>query len=192
MTPKKTIQSISDRAYDSGNLLLQDVYLPTLAAAFLLDRKAQNCTQNTQRFYRTNLETFIQWCDSQAVKTVDQLTPELLRNFFIYLDEHGHNAGGVHVFYRTIRVFLRWYALEFEPLEWRDPMRKVKPPKVDITPLEPVSLETIKALLATCQRGKFTDERDRAILLFLLDTGVRAGELLALDGQDVDILAGDV
>jgi integrase/recombinase XerD len=82
--------------------------------------------------------------------------------------------------------------LEFEPLEWRDPLRKVKPPKVDIEPLEPVKLETIRALLDTCKRGKFTDERDRAILLFLLDTGIRAGELLALDKQDADILTGDI
>jgi integrase/recombinase XerD len=55
-----------------------------------------------------------------------------------------------------------------------------------------VPLETVRALLETCKRGKFTDERDRAILLFLLDTGVRAGELLALDKQDTDILTGDV
>jgi integrase/recombinase XerD len=67
----------------------------------------------------------------------------------------------------------------------------VKMPKADIEPLEAVPLETVRALLDTCKRGKFTDERDRAILLFLLDSGVRAGELLALDRVDVDPLTGD-
>jgi integrase/recombinase XerD len=86
---------------------------------------------------------------------------------------------------------LHWYAAEFEPEGWRNPLQKIKPPKVDIKPLEPVPLEHIRAMLETCKRGKFTDERDRAILLFLLDTGVRAGELLALDRQDVDIITGD-
>jgi len=146
----------------------------------------------TQRFYRMKLEAFVNWLDTQAVKTVTELTPEVLRAFLIYLGEHGHNAGGVHAAYRTIKTFLRWYVNEFEPLEWRDPLRKVKPPRVDVVPLEPVPLEHVRAMLETCKRGKFTDERDRAILLFLLDSGVRAGELLALDKPDVDALTGDV
>lgn len=192
MTKINLNQIIQGRTPDSGNSLLQDVYIPTLCTAFLLDRKAQNLSKRTQHFYRVNLEKFIEWCDTQAVKTIDQITPELLRMFFVHLEETGHNPGGVHVFYRTVRVFLRWYVNEFEPLEWRDPLKKVKPPKVDIEPLDPVPMGSIRAMLDTCKRGKFTDERDRSILLFLLDTGVRAGELVAMDRQDVDILTGDV
>lgn len=191
--PKIDLAKITQgRTGDSFTSLPQNEYLPTLAAAFLLDRKAQNMTEQTQRFYRVKLEHFINWLDAQAVKNVTDLSPELLRGFFIYLSEHGHNAGGVHAFYRTIKTFLRWYALEFEPEDWRDPLRKVKPPKVDIEPLEPIPLEHIRAMLDTCERGKFTGERDRAIILFLLDSGVRAGELLALDRPDVDTLTGDV
>lgn len=186
---KKILQS---RTPDSFNSLPQNEYLPTLAAAFLLDRKAQNLTKKTLDFYRMNLQKFIEWCDTQAVKTVTELSPDLLRGFFIAMSERGHNAGGVRALYRTVRVFVRWYALEFEPLEWRDPLRKVKMPKADEDPLEPVTLETVRAMIDTCTRGQFTGERDRAILLFLLDTGVRAGELLALDKQDADILTGDI
>lgn len=185
-------KTILSRATDSENLLPQDEYLPTLGAAFLLDRKSQNLTKKTLEFYRSNLQKFIDWCDDQAVKTIQQITPELLRVFFVEMSERGHNAGGVHALYRTVKVFVRWFASEFEPLEWRDPFRKLKPPRVDIDPLEPVPLEHVKAMLETCARGKFTGERDRAILLFLLDTGVRAGELLALDKQDVDTMTGDV
>lgn len=180
------------RTPDSFNSLPQNEYLPTLAAAFLLDRKAQNLTRKTLEFYRMNLQKFIEWCEPQAIKTVTELTPDIMRAFFIAMTERGHTAGGVHALYRTVRVFLRWYMQEFEPEDFRDPLRKVKAPKVDIAPLEPVPLEHIRALLETCERGKFTGERDRAILLFLLDTGARAGELLGLDRQDVDILTGDV
>ena len=192
MTKDNTKQTTQSRAGNSFNSLPQELYIPTLAAAFLLDCKARNLAQQTQKYYREKLETLIDWLDTQAVKNMTELTPEVLRAFFIAMSERGHNAGGVAGYYRTVRVFIRWYALEFEPLEWRDPLRKVKPPKVDFEPLEPVALETVRALLDTCKRGKFTDERDRAILLFLLDTGVRAGELLALDKQDADILTGDV
>jgi len=172
--------------------LPQDEYLPTLAAAFLLDRKAQNLTKHTQRFYRVHLSIFLDWLDTQSVKIIHELTADTLRRFFISLDERGLNAGGVHAYYRAVRAFLRWYEAEFEPEAWRDPLRKVKPPKVDVVPLEPVPLEHVRAMLDTCEKGKFTGERDRAILLFLLDSGVRAGELLALDREDVDTITGDV
>lgn len=172
--------------------LPQDEYLPTLAAAFLLDRKAQNLTKHTQRFYRVHLSIFLDWLDTQSVKIIHELTADTLRRFFISLDERGLNAGGVHAYYRAVRAFLRWYEAEFEPEAWRDPLRKVKPPKVDVVPLEPVPLEHVRAMLGTCEKGKFTGERDRAILLFLLDSGVRAGELIALDREDVDTITGDV
>lgn len=172
--------------------LPQDEYLPTLAAAFLLDRKAQNLTKHTQKFYRVHLQIFIDWLDAQAVKNVNELTAETLRRFFISLDERGLNAGGVSAYYRAVRAFLRWYAVEFDPEGWRNPMNKVKPPKVDTPPLDPVPLAHIRAMLETCERGKFTGERDRAIIMFLLDSGVRAGELLALDREDADILTGEI
>ncbi|MBI5954409.1 MAG: tyrosine-type recombinase/integrase [Chloroflexi bacterium] len=172
--------------------MAQDSYLFTLAAGFLLDRKAQRLTNKTVEFYRSNLQLFLNWCDLQAIKTIEQLTPEVIRLYMLHLDETKHKAGGVHAKYRVIRVFLRWYQAEFEPAAWRNPLTKVKPPRVDVEPLEPVPIEHVRLMIDTCPRGKFTDERDRAIILFLLDTGVRAGELLALDRQDVDILTGDV
>ncbi|HNO92575.1 MAG TPA: tyrosine-type recombinase/integrase [Anaerolineales bacterium] len=177
------------RAPDS---LSQETYLPTLAAAFLLDRRAQNLTRKTIEFYRNLLQGFLNWCDLQAIKTVNQLTPDVIRQYLIHLEDKGINAGGVHARYRTLRAFLRWYDLEFEPADFRNPLRKVKPPRVDIEPLEPVPIEHVRAMLATCKAGKFTNERDKVILLVLLDTGVRAGELLALDRQDVDTLTGDI
>jgi site-specific recombinase XerD len=123
---------------------------------------------------------------------VNQLTAETLRRFFVSLEERGLSPGGVHAFYRAVRVFLRWYANEFDPEGWRNPIQKVRAPKVDAPPLAPVPLEHVRAMLDACERGKFTGERDAAIILFLLDTGARAGELLALDKQDADILTGEV
>lgn len=177
------------RAPDS---LSQETYLPTLAAAFLLDRRAQNLTRKTIEFYRNLLQGFLSWCDLQAIKTVNQLTPDVIRHYLIHLEDKGIKAGGVHARYRTLRAFLRWYDLEFEPTDFRNPMRKVKPPRVDIEPLEPVPIEHVRAMVATCKAGKFTNERDKVILLVLLDTGVRAGELLALDRQDINTLTGDM
>jgi len=58
--------------------------------------------------------------------------------------------------------------------------------------LDPVSIETIKAMLETCKRGKLSDARDKASLLVLLDTGMRLAEFLSLNMEDVDPITGTI
>jgi site-specific recombinase XerD len=47
-------------------------------------------------------------------------------------------------------------------------------------------------MLATCTRGTFTGDRDKALLLALLDSGCRASEFTALDVGDVNLSTGSV
>jgi integrase/recombinase XerD len=79
-----------------------------------------------------------------------------------------------------------------EPEGWRNPIDKVKPPKVPVEPIEPVSFETLKAMLATCEPRTFNGDRDRAVMLCLLDTGCRAAEFVALNLGDVNMATGAV
>jgi site-specific recombinase XerD len=51
-------------------------------------------------------------------------------------------------------------------------------------------MEDVAALLATCQRGEFAGERDRAVMLALLDTGLRAKEFYKMDLKDIDLGTG--
>lgn len=49
--------------------------------------------------------------------------------------------------------------------------------KVVLELLEAVSLSDVRTLIATCEHGTFSGERERAVFLFLLDTGVRARDV---------------
>jgi len=71
-------------------------------------------------------------------------------------------------------------------------MRKVAAPRVDLPPLEPVSLDSLRAMLATCEPRSFYGTRDRALMLFLLDSGCRRAEFQALNIGDVDLRTGSV
>ena len=157
-----------------------------LLEMFIADRKAQGLAQKSIDFYEHNLNIFIDWCAAQGATNADQLNPDVIRSFFNHWKETGHSNGGIHGVYRSLRALLRWFEQEYEPSGWRDPLRNVKPPRVDIEPLDPVSIEHVRAMVDTCNGGKFTDYRDKAVMLFMLDTGVRAGELLALNIQDID------
>lgn len=166
-------------------------YLGVWLEAFLIDRRSQNLSKYTLKYYRVNLDTFSRYCEGQAVKTMEQITPEVLRRFLLWLEETGHNAGGVHGYYRAVRAFLLWYEKENEPENWRNPIRKVKAPKVGKGILEPVSLETVSAMLETCG-GDFYGMRDKALIMFLLDTGARASEVGSIELKDVNAITGEV
>jgi integrase/recombinase XerD len=170
----------------------QSAYLAEWVEAFLIDRKVQNLSPGTLDFYRKKLSLFCGYCESQVISQVTQITPNDLRVFLIWLEEQGHNPGGIHAVYRAVKAFLRWYELEAEPENWKNPIRRVKAPKLSEEPLDPADLDTIRAMVKTCAAGGMLDKRDKAALLALLDTGARAAEFLALDLADVNPVSGAV
>jgi site-specific recombinase XerD len=149
--------------------------------AFLIDRKARGLADGTLRFYHIKLKLFTDFCETQVVTQIGQISPTLLRQYLLYLGDTGHNEGGRHAAYRTIRAFLYWFEDEVEPEGWKNPIRKVKAPKVPTEPIDPVPIDVVSKMVKICERGTFTGDRDVAILLCLLDTGARAGEFLAID-----------
>lgn len=170
----------------------QDTYLLTWIGAFLTDRKAQNMSPGTLHFYRSKLELFTRFCEGQAVTQITQIDSNLIRQFMLWLEETGHNPGGIHACYRTLKTFLRWWEDETEPDNWKNPISKVKAPRVGVEPLTPVSLSTVKALVDSCPLDTLIGARDRAIFYTLLDTGARASELCAMDIGDFDDVTGGI
>jgi site-specific recombinase XerD len=103
-----------------------------------------------------------------------------------------HNQGGVHACFRPLRTLLLWVeSEEIMPPGWKNPIRKVKAPKLAVQPIEPIALEDVRALAQTCGLG-FSGVRDKAMILGLLDTGARAQEFLNLNLEDVDLAAGSL
>jgi site-specific recombinase XerD len=136
-------------------------------------------------FYREKLKVFLAFCDAQAVRQIQEVSPDTLRRFMLKMAET-HNPGGLHAFYRALRAFFRFVENEEVSPGWRSPTRKVKAPRVELEPLEGAPLADIAALLATCNRAEFTGARDTALLLALLDTGARVTEFLSIDLADVE------
>lgn len=156
---------------------------------FLLDRESRGLARGTLEYYHNELAAFMNFLDDQGVISLDELTSGEIRKYMLQLRLR-RNPGGVHASYRAIRAFLFWIEEEFEPENWKNPIRKVRPPKMNRQAREGTSKETIQALIKACD----TDQarRDRLIFLVLFDTGVRAAELLALDCGDIDLVTGVV
>jgi len=96
-----------------------------------------------------------------------------------------------------------WASTEFD---LPNPMKAVPAPRFERAPVDPFSKEDVEALLKACKfsreanttdRRRFTmrrhtARRDQAIILTLLDTGLRASELCSLKVGDVDPKTGRV
>ncbi len=168
-----------------------DDALVTWIESFLIDRKAQNMASGTLYFYKTKLKLFHTFCEGQVITNISQITPDTIRRFLLHLGETGHNPGGIHGIYRALRAFLLWYEEETEPEGWKNPIRKVQSPRVPVEQIEPVEIDTVKALIESCKGSTFTAVRDKALLLFLLDTGARASEVVAVNLGDVNMVTGE-
>jgi len=87
-------------------------------------------------------------------------------------------------FYRVLRAWFNW--LVKDGAIDTSPGSKVPPPVFRTEVRQPLSLEdTAKLIQAT--KHSFNPRRDEAIVLFLLDTGVRASEPRRLKIRDLDL-----
>ena len=80
---------------------------------FVNDRKTY-CAPDSVRFYRENLAFFIRYLLSSGIDDTEQLHPDVLRSFAVYLrDERKIKSTSIHTYFRGIYAFLHW-AIEEE------------------------------------------------------------------------------
>lgn len=158
--------------------------------SFIMDRKIQNMSKGTIGFYTSKLKVFIEFCELVDIIYIHQITANTIRQYLVWLQDRGHNPGGIHTFYRSLKTFLLWWEEETDQENYKNPIKKVKAPKLAIEPLEPVSIDVIDKMINTCKGNSLVTLRDKAIMLMLLDTGARASELCAINLEDIDPVIG--
>lgn len=167
---------------------MQEHWSPTVEEAvnsFLTDRKANRCTPRTLEHYHSRLGGFSRFLTSQNVQCVNAIAPTHIRLYYIHLQEKELSSHTVHTCARAIRAFLNFCVKE-ELLD-KSPMAKLKLPQRDKLQPNYLTVAEVLQLLNACET-----ERERAVVLMLLDTGLRATELVNLNGDDIDTTTGAV
>ncbi|MBN1372664.1 MAG: tyrosine-type recombinase/integrase [Anaerolineaceae bacterium] len=155
-----------------------------VANGFLVDAQSRGLSPNTLRGYGNEIKSLIQWLDLQGVIMIEEMTADVIRKYMLSLKEH-RNPGGQFAGYRVLRQMTYWWERETDD-QYKSPIRKVKPPKVNSQPLPGIKQEEIQTLLKACTG--LTGQRDRAVIHFLADTGVRAAECCDLRISDLDLI----
>ncbi len=178
---------------------------PTISRAmegFLLHKSASGRSEHTLRNYQIQLSRFMTYLEDCPINNV---TPKKNEQFLQWLrkDYRYSKVGTLKVAPRplsdkTIRnawgalsAFWKWSSQEFEIENPFD----LPSPKANHQAIYPLRMEEVELLLNACNKSKNnsirpTSKRDRAILMVLLDTGVRVSELCSAVIGDLDFDVG--
>jgi integrase/recombinase XerD len=152
---------------------------------FALYNRAARLSGKTLEFYRCQLTPFLEWCYEHGAYSVSAITPGLIRGYLVDRQDRRLSDYSVHAAARAIRVFLNFCVRE-EYIKV-SPMSKVAMPRINRRVLPAFTAQQVHWLLSACET-----DRERSIVLCLLDTGCRASEFINLNGGDVDIDTGEV
>lgn len=159
--------------------------LASLLPSWELSLRAERKATSTIRTYTEGVRQFLAWCERESMQPA--LDRRLVNGFTADLLESGAEPATVRSRQLGVRRFSAWLAEEDE--QPTDPLFGLKAPKLDQKIVEPLSDEQLRALIAACRGKEFRERRDEAIVRLMVETGVRAGEVVGLQVLDVDLMA---
>jgi integrase/recombinase XerD len=188
------------------------VAAPVLPLALVVEEYARDLRRReraakTIRNYTKTLSLVLRCWEAQLehAPLLDDFT---LKNAEIFLDtlhERGKDprsrrmAEGIalspetlRTYVRTLKAFGAWLAEPKQLYTHENRMRLLPMPKPIQTYKQPLSIEEIQALIGACDITTVLGSRDLAMLLTLLDGGLRAAELMSLQVGHVNTEAGQI
>lgn len=166
--------------------------LAVCSGEFLIDRARRGCAPSTCAYYGKVLRWLSEYLETRGVRDVAAITPRLLEEYLEHLRERPlqQRAGRLSpVTLRktalSLRTFFAWCAAR--QLVASDPSLTLPIPKSPQRLPKSLSAEQARKLLAAPM-----SHRDRAVISLMLDTGLRIGEVVALDLFDVDHEQGTI
>ena len=152
---------------------------------FQLDNRSRRFKANTIAFYDFQIGSFEAWCNDRSVVDLESVSARVIRTYLINLQDRGLKDTSVNAAARAIRRFMN-FCVEEDLLE-NSPMMRVRMPRIDRRILPAFDADALTALLDAAE-----NERDTAIVLFLLDSVCRSSVMIALNGADLDVQSGEV
>ena len=150
--------------------------------------RERNRSIHTVRAYRGDLAEFASFAAERGIADLTEVDLSCLRAWLGSLDQHGLSRATIARRAATVRNFLAWatregYLQDNPALRLKAPRRQNGLPDVlSESQLQPLLASTLEAAL----EGDPAALRSRAVLELLYGSGIRVGELVGLDIDDLD------
>ena len=154
----------------------QEKVQPDMVAAFISAKRIEGCSEKTLAYYSKTIVAMIK----SIGKTVQQITTEDLRQ---YLTEYQINRKSSKVTIDNIRrILASFYSwLEDEDYIIKSPVRRIHKVKTAKLVKDTYTDETLELMRDNCD-----SLRDLAIIDLLASSGMRIGEMVALNRDDIN------
>ena len=150
---------------------------PDMVDLFLASKRVEGCSEKTLTYYKATIEASI----SEIGKQIRHITTEDLRS---YLTEYQRKRQSSRVTIDNIRrilsSFFSW--LEDEDYILKSPVRRIHRVKTSTVIKETYTDEALETMRDNC-----TELRDLAMIDLLASTGMRVGEMVLLNQDDIDV-----
>jgi len=151
----------------------------------------RNVSPETLRAYRGDLLLFEEFCSRAGITRPEDIDHRLLRRYLANLQTRGYSRSTVARRSSAVRGYFRF--LVQRGYLSSDPASALSPPRRDRRLPRVLRPEEIDE--AEARQGLHiyrTSLRDMALVELLYATGMRVGELAALDVEDIDFKRGEV
>ena len=148
----------------------------TLLKAFLSAKQVEGCSQPTIRYYRNTIK---QLANNMPKRFTDYSTEDIRAYLAVFQQKHNATKVTVDNVRRIFSSFFSW--LEEEDFILKNPVRRIHKVKTGTQVREVLSDESLECIRDTCTRS-----RDLAMIDLLASTGMRVGELVKLNRDDIN------
>ena len=143
---------------------------------FIAAKNIEGCSDRTLQYYKSTIRGML----NTVNVPLQQITTEMLREYLgNYQSRNNCSKATIDNIRRNLSSFFSW--LENEDYIVKSPIRRIHKVRTGTTVKETFSDESIELLRDGCNRT-----RDLAIIDMLYSTGMRVGELVNLDIEDID------
>jgi len=147
---------------------------------FILSRQAKLCTPSTMEFYKYTAGVFVAWIQERGITSPAEVQARHVREYLAMMAGQGKADLTLYGHARAIRTLLKfWHAEGYTPARVLFDMPKVAKKRLPV-----LTAEQLKQIVKVC------NVRDRAIILFMADSGLRNSETIALNWGDVNMQSG--
>jgi len=160
--------------------------LASLIDLYLLRCQVEGKSPNTITAYRETLIRFQRIAREEGIPgDVRAITPGHVYSYLGRISNNGTSLETRHRRHREVRFLFSWLTRMGYIQE--SPFAQIKNVRLPQKIVQPFSAEDIAKFLALCDTRFRWGARRTAIILILLDTGVRRTELVSLDLADLDL-----
>lgn len=144
---------------------------------FLDAKRIEGCSERTLQYYQVTVEQMLK----RISTPIRKMTTDEIRTYLVeYQQRGGCSKVTIDNIRRNISSFFSW--LEEEDYILKSPMRRIHKIKTKTVVKEVISDENMEKMRDACD-----EMRDLAIIDMLYSTGIRVGELVRLNIEDVNM-----